>query len=145
MGLVLSIDKLPSSNKLPSLDSPMTVTFTPPEVISVRRAIGFEIHGVAFVEGYKNPVGLTVEVSKSNVDMQMSEVFEAKEVYNVLRGLFKNYAENDSGLYKSVGLNCRWRIKQDKWADLLDSIGKVMGQEWKDAASNVLTEQEKKG
>jgi uncharacterized membrane protein YdfJ with MMPL/SSD domain len=120
----------------------MSVTFTPPEVISIRQ--GFEIHGVAFVEGRREPVGLTVQVSRSNVDVQMSEVFEAKEVYNVLRGLFRNYAENDSGLYKSVGLNCRWRMKQDKWADLLNSIGKVMGQEWKDAVSTVLSEQEKK-
>jgi hypothetical protein len=102
----------------------MTVTFTPPELVSVKRVIGFEIHGVAFVEGCRETVGLTVEVGKSMVNLDMSDVFEAREVYNVLRRLFKNYAKNDSGLVKSFGLHCRWCIRQDKWADLLDSIGK---------------------
>jgi hypothetical protein len=116
----------------------------PPLLVPKRRNIPYEIHGVAFVEGFKEPVSLVVNVDMRGIQVGMTGNFQAKEVYKFLREHFKKYSQEESGLSGSFSsLTCSWELVPEKWSEFLIEVEKAIGWGWANAFKTSAESREK--
>ena len=121
------------------------IQFGKPYLQIVRRVQKYELHGVAFVEGFEKTVGLTFECHyRRNCMLTTDDLYQAKEVYRFFSDLLKGYSEKKSGLRKGyLGLFMDWTIVEGKVDEALDIIEKAMGSDWKQAFQTILSVHEK--
>ena len=106
----------------------------------VKRVQEYELHGVAFVEGYEKPVGFAFECrSRGKCELTMEDLYQANEIYKLFRKLFDDYSKERLGLQKSLSaLVAEWNIAEGQIQGILDRIEKAMGTDWKEAFKTVI-------
>lgn len=116
------------------------IEFGEPHLRGVKRVIKYELDGVAFVEGYEKTVGFTFECcSRKNWRLVMEDLYQAKDVYNFFRNLFKECSEKEYGVQKSLTLYAEWDVVEGRMQELLDKIEKTMGSNWKNAFKTLIS------
>lgn len=93
------------------------IEFSEPHLRRVRRVIEYELDGVAFIEGYEKTVKITFECgySPTNLRLTMEDLYQAKEVYNFFKTLFRDYSKKGGGMTKTIlGLYAEWDIAEEK-------------------------------
>ena len=113
----------------------MKIEFGNPRLLPVRRNTPFEIKGTAFVEGFKEPVGFSLSVDMYHIEATIDPIFQAKKLYELLRGLFTKFSEQERGLAggNRSPLVCSWELVPEKWPELLKAVEKSIGKEWAEA------------
>ena len=120
------------------------VEFGKPYLRTVRLVRKHELIGVAFVEGYEKTVSFTFYSGHSeNLSLEMEDLYQAKYVYDYLRSLFRNCADDESGMRKSLGLFVEWTVKKAKQEAVLSKIENTMGTDWRDGFRTILSVYEK--
>ena len=106
----------------------------------VKRVQEYELHGVAFVEGYEKSVGFAFECpSRGKCELTMEDLYQANEVYKLFRKLFDDYSKERLGLQKSLSaLVAEWNIAEGQMRGILDRIEKAMGTDWKEAFKTII-------
>jgi hypothetical protein len=115
-----------------------------PYLRTVRLVRKYELAGVAFVEGYEKTVSFTFHSgSPEKLSLQMEDLYQAKYVYDYFRSLFKNCADEESGMQKSLGLFVEWTVTKAKQETTLSKIENAIGADWRDAFRTILSVYEK--
>lgn len=102
------------------------IEFSEPRLRRVRRVIEYELDGVAFIEGYEKTVKITFEChSPTNLRLTMEDLYQAKEVYNFFKTLFRDYSKKSGGMTKTIlGLYVEWNMAEEKLQGMLDKFVK---------------------
>ncbi|AEA46830.1 hypothetical protein [Archaeoglobus veneficus] len=96
------------------------------------------LQSVAFVEGYDEPVGFTLDIRPTGmivrIELCMDAVNYAKELYLFFKDLFRECCEEE-GMVKTAGeLRAAWYIvDREKTSELLEKIRDTMGSEWEES------------
>lgn len=123
-------------DKLPKIE------FSEPHIRKVKRVIEYELDGVAFIEADQKTVRFTFECgySPTNVRLTMEDLYQAKELYNFFKNLFKDYSKESKGMTKTLrGLYTEWEIAEEKLQDMLDKIGEIMSDKWEEAFRTIVS------
>lgn len=115
------------------------ITFGEPSFVSVKRVVEFELHGVAFIEGYEKSVGFQIESLGEYTRFMIEDMgVPSKEVYDFFNAILKPRCESHEGLRKSLGtLYTEWRMPKDHLQEMISRLGKAMGSEWQEALRKI--------
>jgi hypothetical protein len=70
----------------------------------------------------------------------MEELYQAKEVYGLFKNLLKDYSKESKGITKTLSrLYTEWDIDKEKLQNMLDKVGEIMGNKWKEAFTTIIS------
>jgi len=116
------------------------ITFGEPSFVSVKRVIEFELHGVAFIEGYERSVGFEIESLGEEARLGIEDMgIASKEMYDFFNATLKPLCKSHEGLRKSLGTLCTgWSIPKDHLEEMISKLGEAMGSGWQEALRKIM-------
>jgi len=122
------------------------IDFGKPYLQRVKLVRKYELKGVAFVEGYDKTVSFIFYSAHSgNLSLAIEDLYQAKYIYDFFRKLFKEYANEETGMIKTgLWLSVEWNITKANQKVALLKIEKTMGSDWKIALRTIMSVYEKR-
>ncbi len=101
------------------------------------------LESVAFIEGYEEPVGFTLDIKPTGmvvrIELFMDAVENAKDVYQFFKELFSHCCKEEGMVKTERELRASWYIAdREKTSELLEKIRDSMGEEWEESFKQCL-------
>ena len=111
----------------------MEIGFTEPKV-EVEPRVKYKLLATAVIEGYSERVEFTFERIGYSIILQMEDLHQAIEIHDFFKRIFDGFLLGRKKMRKSAGFRyVEWPIRLEKFEEMLDVIGEIMGFEWKEA------------